>query len=383
MAKLASSSSALALHFLRRLLCAHSSADPAAALCHAPEPETGHETSPRSPCIVARLMGLDAMPGAEAPAPMSLRRSRSASSAAAEGSPAVVRPSASLRERPAYLRRESDEFLLLSFSPDGHRGRDVREELEFLLAAAGGEMGPDGGAGEQRRRSNGRGRKLRFGGDEAGRRVFRRRKVLAAAECERDAQSTSPVSVLEAAQDESSATTTTTTSSSSSFSVEEVEHAEPPCCSATSDQAHTTLEQQNSRMKLLHADFDQNFQLDNDLTPARSSCHVSRCSDNREGRNKRVVNRAEVVTPDVAGIWQPICRLVEEDLKNMEWQTRDAAIVVAEIESGIFDQVICEMMDELMQGRSEAVRPLSLRSISKKQLCGKNFLQTRGAIGCY
>ena len=35
-----------------------------------------------------------------------------------------------------YIRQESDEFLLLSFSPEGHHGRDVREELEFLLAAA-------------------------------------------------------------------------------------------------------------------------------------------------------------------------------------------------------------------------------------------------------
>ncbi|KAJ1261423.1 hypothetical protein BS78_09G028700 [Paspalum vaginatum] len=371
------SSSALALHLLRRLLCAHSSADgPAAAPGHVAEPE--HETTPRSPCIVARLMGLDAMPGAETP----LRRSRSASAEGSPGPRAVVQASASLRERPAYLRRESDEFLLLSFSPDGHRGRDVREELEFLLAAAGGEEGVDGGAGGQRRRrSNGHRRRLRFGADDAeagsGRRVFRRRRVPAAAEC--DAQSASPVSVLEA-RDEAS----TTSTSSSPYSVEEVEHAEP-CCSATSvtvDQAHTTLEQQNSRRKLLHADFDQNFQLDN-LTPARSSCHVSRCSDSRERRNKRVVNRAEVVTPDVAGIWQPICRLVEEDLKNMEWPTGDGAVAVAEIESGILDQVMCEMMDELLQGRSEAVRPLPARSISKKQLCGKNFLQTRGAIGCY
>jgi len=51
----------------------------------------------------------------------------------------VVRASASLRERPAYLRQESDEFLLLSFSPedqDPERERDVREELDFLLTAA-------------------------------------------------------------------------------------------------------------------------------------------------------------------------------------------------------------------------------------------------------
>jgi hypothetical protein len=137
----------------------------------------------------------------------------------------VVRASASLREKPAYLMQESDEFLLLSFSPEGHRGRDVREELEFLLAAAEptgrGEGTPDR-APKQRR--NGYCRKLLFGDDEAGSSSGRRRR-MPAAEC--DAQNSSPVSVLEVrdAQEEESTTTT-------SSSLEEVEHAEP--CSATS-----------------------------------------------------------------------------------------------------------------------------------------------------
>ena len=229
------SSSGLALDFLRRLLCARGAA---AAPCHLPTPET----EPRSPCIVARLMGLDAMP-AEAPhaqpptPPLPLRRSRSASSA--EGSPRpspwdapqeqqqprVVRASASLREKPAYLRQESDEFLLLSFSPEGHRGRDVREELEFLLAAAEptgcGERGPDRAP---KHRRNGYCRKLLFGDDEAESSSGRRRR-MPAGEC--DAQNSSPVSVLEVrdAQEEESTTTT-------SSSLEEVEHAEP--CSAAS-----------------------------------------------------------------------------------------------------------------------------------------------------
>jgi len=143
----------------------------------------------------------------------------------------VVRASASLRERPAYLRQESDEFLLLSFSPedqDPERERDVREELDFLLAAAeatasrrGGRVRSDAPGSKQRR--NGRCRRLRFADDEAesaGRVVLRRRTP--APEC--DAHHSSPVSVLET-HDESSTTTT-------SSSLEEVEHAEP--CSATS-----------------------------------------------------------------------------------------------------------------------------------------------------
>lgn len=142
------------------------------------------------------------------------------------------------------------------------------------------------------------------------------------------------------------------------------------------DEAQTTFEQQNSTRQL-HADFDQ---FDN-TSPARSSCHVSRCPD-RERRNRRLVNKAEVITPEVSGIWQPICRLLEEDLRNMEWPTRDGANVIAEIESGVLEHLICETTKELVQGRSETVHPFALPSIHKKQLGGKNG-QTRRAIGCY
>lgn len=96
-----------------------------------------------------------------------------------------------------------------------------------------------------------------------------------------------------------------------------------------------------------------------------------------------MVNKDEVIVPEVSGIWQPICRLVEEDLKNMEWLTRDGANVVAEIEYGILEHLICEMVDELPRGMSETVQhPFPLRYISKKQLGGKN-VQTRRAVGCY
>ncbi|CAN6331285.1 unnamed protein product [Urochloa humidicola] len=384
MAKLASSSG-FALDFLRRLLCARSAGnadEPAAAPRGVAPPDhiLTPETEPRSPCIVARLMGLDAMPTTP---PLPLRRSRSASSAEASPRPSpwdapppspdqprVVRASASLREKPAYLRQESDEFLLLSFSPeDGDgRGSDVAEELEFLLAAAAAESagrGERGAEGTRKQRRNGHCRKLLFGDDEAGCSSGRRRRMAAAPEC--DVQNSSPVSVLEVrdAQEESSTTTTT------SSSLEEAENAEP--CSATSDEVQTTLEQQGSRGKR-HADFNQ-F---DSPSPARSSCHASSRNSDRERRNRRVVNKAEVIAPDVTGIWQPICRLVEEDLKSMKWLVKDGANVVAEMELGILDHLICEMMDELVQGRSET--PLPLRS--KRQMGGKNF-QARRAIGCY
>jgi hypothetical protein len=133
------------------------------------------------------------------------------------------------------------------------------------------------------------------------------------------------------------------------------------------------LEHQISRRKP-HAEFD-----DHDYpSPARSSCHASSRSSDRERRNRRVVNKAEMTAPDVTSMWQPICRLVEEDLKSMKWLVPDSANVVAEMESDIFDHLIHEMMDEIVQGSS--VHPFPMRS--EKQLGVRNF-QTRRAIGCY
>ncbi|KAL6594612.1 hypothetical protein ACP70R_048350 [Stipagrostis hirtigluma subsp. patula] len=363
MAKLASSST-FALDLLRRLLCAHSAGNGSRAGeggGTARRDETRGpatlETEPegRSPCIVARLMGLDAMPAAEGTPhgqPLPLRRSRSASSAEGwppppprPGGASPVRASASLREKPAYLRPESDEFLVLSFSPQ-ERERDLGEDA-FLLASASdtdaetrrGGRGPDGGAkkmtGNRRRR-----RRLRFGDDEAESTSSGSRRMAAASGC--DMQNSSPVSVLEARDGHEESSTTTTSSS-----LEEAEHAEP--CSASSvEESQFTLEQQSSGRKL-HPDVDH---LD-DVSTARSSCRASRSSD-KERRNSRVMNKSESITPDVAAILQPICRLVEEDLKNMEWLTRDGAnIVVAEMESGILDQLVCEAIDELAQLSSD------------------------------
>lgn len=43
-----------------------------------------------------------------------------------------------------------------------------------------------------------------------------------------------------------------------------------------------------------------------DCTPARSNCHVSRCSDS-ERRNRRMMNKSEVIIPVVTDVWQLMC----------------------------------------------------------------------------
>ncbi|KAL6865370.1 hypothetical protein ACP4OV_016521 [Aristida adscensionis] len=405
MAKLASSST-LALDFLRRLLCAQSAGGEVRAarrrgtrgpaqLEQEPEPEP----EGRSPCIVARLMGLDAMPPPPEAVEEPLRRSRSASSA--EGWPPPPPSPARAPPKAAYLRQESDEFLVLSFSP-GERERarrGLRDREDALLLELGsasdtdaaetrrGEGAPgSAAAAEQRSGNRRRRRRLRFSDEEApsspsasGSR--RRRAAAAAAAVECEMENSSPVSVLEARYGHEDSSTTTTTTSSS---LEEAEHA----ATATSEEAQFTLEQQCARSKL-KADFNE---LDN-ASPARSNSHSSRCSD-RERRNRTVVNKEEVIAPDVARIWQPVCRVVEEDIKNMEWLSRDGTnVVAAEMESGILDQLICEAVDELVQLWSDASPVTSSREAPPSRKCsGKTSnckyphprnVQPRQAIGGY
>uniref|UniRef100_A0ACD5W790 Uncharacterized protein n=1 Tax=Avena sativa TaxID=4498 RepID=A0ACD5W790_AVESA len=353
MAKLPQSS--FALDFLRRLLCAHSAPGGDATAGNAARRgddadadadavalrEKAHEgTSPaRSPCIVARLMGLDAMP-TPARDPHTLRRSRSASSA--EGlspppptpccspRPRVARTtSASFSDRPTYLRRENDEFLLLSFSPDDAGDDDDHLSACFSPAYRSGDDAPVPGRKQRRRRRHG----------EPGR---SRRQAAAAEVC--GTENSSPVSVLEA-QEESSSTTTTTTSSSSSSSTEEAEQ-----CSPASDgeeiRPAAPRQEQGSRRKLPQPHFED---LGGHLPPqAVSTCHVSDCSGSNR-RDRRMVNNAEVVAPAAPGIWRTICRLVEDDICGMKRGGRDDANIAAEMESAILEQLICEETEELVQ----------------------------------
>ncbi|KAM0855351.1 hypothetical protein ACQ4PT_049840 [Festuca glaucescens] len=344
MAKLPHSS--FALDFLRRLLCADSARgdialrrgdDAAAAVFREKQEEVASPA--RSPCIVARLMGLDAMPTPPRDQQPALRRSRSASSA--EGlspppptpccspRPRVVRTtSASFSDRPTYLRRENDEFLLLSFSPDDP-GDDDGLSAEYSPPS---RRGADGGNNSRKQR---RERRRRRHG-EPGR---RRRQAAAAEEC--GMENSSPVSVLEA-QEESSTTTTT-----SSSSMEEVDQAEQ--CSPTSDEGEIRLalsQLQGSRRKLLQSPLDDHG---GHLPPeAPSTSCASNCSG-RERRDRRAVNKAEAIAPAATGMWRIICRLVEDDVYGVKWGGRDESNIRDEMESAILDQLICEETDELMQ----------------------------------
>ncbi|XBJ22552.1 hypothetical protein VPH35_000928 [Triticum aestivum] len=373
MAKLAQSS--FALDLLRRLLCAHAAGNAAgggnantvhadAAALRKEEEEEEGAAAARSPCIVARLMGLDAMPTPARDPQQTLRRSRSASSAEGWSSPTpccfggdaprrrVVRTtSASFRDRPTYLRRENDEFLLLSFSPDddGSDDRDAAgwprsdDDDETAVSRRGKRtVDGDGDGAKKQRRGRRRLPRRRCGDEEAESEPGRSRRPVAAAE-ECGLENSSPVSVLEARDGQEESSTTTTTSSSS------VEELEP--CSPSSDGGETrpaARQLQRSRRKLLQANSD-NFGGDPPPAAANPSCRVSKCSD-KERRDRRVVNnKAEAIAPDATGIWRIICRMVERDICGINWQARGGGDIAAEMGSAILDQLIWEQTAELMQ----------------------------------
>ncbi|KQK07890.1 uncharacterized protein LOC104583252 [Brachypodium distachyon] len=374
MAKLAAHSSSFALGFLRRLLCAHTAGESAdTAQKHrggggdaAAAPEEGAEA--RSPCIVARLMGLDAMPTpARDDSPRQLRRSRSASSAEGRSSspptppcrfwdgprPRVVRTtSSSFRDRPAYLRPENDEFLLLSFSPDDKDDDDkAAEEGFFQVASARYDGGDETGKIQRRGRRRVSRRRRRCGDEEAeagpGRSSSRRPATAGGLQ----QQNSSPVSVLEARdgqEEESTTTMTTTTSSSSSSSIDEVEPAEEPWSPTSGENWLALREHQGLRRKLLQPHSED---LSGGLPPAPAvprTSHVSNFSYG-ERRGMRLLNKVEVIAPDATSIWRNICRLLEKDICGMKWEARDDGDLATEMEREILDQLICEETDELMQ----------------------------------
>ncbi|BAF16452.1 uncharacterized protein [Oryza sativa Japonica Group] len=346
-------SSTLALDFLRRLLCAHAAAgnagggddDGAVVVQVQVQQEEG-----MSPCVVARLMGLDAMPPPPPetecqPLRRQRRRRRSRSVSSAEGWPPPPAP---------YLKEEGDEFIVLSFSPDAASRHDNGE--------------PDGKSGHVGAKKQSGGcprRKLHYGGDddddEAQHPGHGRRRAAAT---ERGMPSSSPVSVLHAqhsssSSSSSSTTTTTTTTTTSSCSSEEVGPSSP---SPTSEEIRLANNQQSSRRKL-QPDF--NDDLDNPLSPETSSCHVSKCSESGM-RNRSVMNKSEVFIPGVSGTLQFICRLVEEDLNSVIWLTSDSENIAADMVSEILDQLTSETADELMQTGSETVHSSPGRLISMK-----------------
>ncbi|CAL9123362.1 unnamed protein product [Musa textilis] len=103
---------------IRRLLCASLRHN-----VHSQGVAMQKKKPPASPCVVARLMGLDSMPVFPYTPPDSVKRSRSAESwpgvSCSEGSRGMqIKTSVSFRGAPTYLRQENEEFLVLSFAPE-------------------------------------------------------------------------------------------------------------------------------------------------------------------------------------------------------------------------------------------------------------------------
>lgn len=124
---------------LRRLRCKnfqHSSLDAENFDANIKEEQ---KKPPQSPCLVARLMGLDTMPVHPYTPTESMSRSRSTNSAdgfygflsGKRNWIAKHRTSQSFREEPTFLRKENEDFLVLSFAPDEKSKIDFGELKEM------------------------------------------------------------------------------------------------------------------------------------------------------------------------------------------------------------------------------------------------------------
>ncbi|URE35287.1 hypothetical protein MUK42_06475 [Musa troglodytarum] len=107
---------------VRRLLCASLRGDG-----HGDCSKKKKKKPPATPCIVARLMGLDSMPVFPYTPPETVTRSRSTNSVESwpgflcserSSDTAQIRTPSSFREAPTYLRQENDDFLVMSFTPE-------------------------------------------------------------------------------------------------------------------------------------------------------------------------------------------------------------------------------------------------------------------------
>ncbi|CAL9187825.1 unnamed protein product, partial [Musa hybrid cultivar] len=349
---------------IRRLLCASLRHN-----VHSQGVAMQKKKPPASPCVVARLMGLDSMPVFPYTPPDSVKGSRSANSAeswpgvsCSEGSSGVqIKTSLSFRGAPTYLRQENEEFLVLSFAPESKaettmaKGRkdkastgDSKEReanrTERRVAEKKTRNQQKNSHKQQqnlpeREHKNGRGsvvpspkEKLRrdsctvtkLGGENAKAAEQKKMQKLAAAQAKNEAgcssQDSSPVSVLD-------------------YGIMDGEYSisiSPP----TSGNADDERRQQSPRRRL-----SSKFENLNSTSPCSQTETISGIT--KSSRTEQVVRR------DWSHIWEKICTLTEEDLKSTTWPSGDVwrseevGEIAAAVALEMLDVVVMETASEL------------------------------------
>ncbi|KAG1339090.1 putative transcriptional regulator ATRX [Cocos nucifera] len=352
------------------------------------------QRSMRSPGIVARLMGLEAMPVCPyAPASELIGRSRSTNSLESwpgflseRSQSPPVRTSQSFREVPTYLRQENEDFLLLSFTPDdkeetmgsnGMRRGSRFREMKERKSEDGDRVKRETGSIEENKKKNRRDehqhrrkknvpRKTREEVEDSA--VHARKKNVRRRGC----QGTKAEDLIEPTEhmempimlERSSIAkkklqnarekveSECSSQDSSPVSVLDLAYTDDDCC--INDNSSPTLEeekptvQQSSRRKL-----SSNFENVSCLSPSIGFATVSkdggmRSFDKESKRSRQPVQHC----PDFSDAWGNICRRAEEDLKKSAWISKEmwtpegVEDIAADLGLEIFDLLLCEVVCE-------------------------------------
>lgn len=318
-----------------------------------------------SPCIVARLMGLESTPACPGAASELIGRSRSVKSLESwPGLPSGrsdrphVWTSQSFREAPVYLRQENEEFLLLSFTPDDkeetvasnamrHRVgfREIKERKSEDRAGVEKESRTPRRSGERKSKSRGVEKQLCHKENVAERKHEAEDSAVRSPKKDahrKGCQGTEAADLIEPITDREMPLMSDRPSTAKKKLENTQGKVEPECssqnsspvsvldlayidddCSINSNSSSTEEEkqpkQQSSRTKL-----SSNFENVNCLSPNIDLVTFSRDGGTRSlDKESKRSSKPEQDCPEFADSWEKICRLAEEDLKNSTWISKE------------------------------------------------------------
>lgn len=304
-----------------------------------------------SPGIVARLMGLESLPAFPYVQPETISRTRSANSVEAWKAPGLLgeqrsgnvgselRKSQSFREVRSYLRKESEEFLVLSFG-------DYDECEAFELNTKKMDIGF-----EQCNTKESRGEKKLVEKKRS-----RNKSVVNSAEIKQSdtKSSVSPLGKHFSGSEKGMKPNEIAERSSScrkkiSFGQEEMEME----CSS----------QNSSPVSILDLPLDADGDCLTSPDSSISVCKVSMLKSEEEDSRKKVSLEVEdesnkarkcgLVAHDLSDIWAHICRLGEDDLNNSKWfkakmdKTEEAEEIGYEIGHEILELLVNEAVFDM------------------------------------
>ncbi|RWW12040.1 hypothetical protein GW17_00024311 [Ensete ventricosum] len=322
---------------------------------------------PATPCIVARLMGLDSMPVFPYTPPETVTRSRSTNSVESwpgflcserSSGAAQIRTPSSFREAPTYLRQENDDFLVMSFTPE--------DKARSVMVKAGDSKerkkgGKNNGAKKEIRRTEQRSR-------AAGKQI-QKQNVPQRKHCSgKDSVMSSP----------NKACGTTKSGGSDAKPAKQKEtpvtderarrKSRAGCsshpstdgaCSPGFNPPRSGNSITGSLLSSANAEAERKLtsKLEKLNSTSPSSHPVTSSSDRGTDLSSvtttKKSSKAEQASPDWCQIWEKTCMLTEEDLKNSTWTSReiwrskDAGEIGAVVALEMLDLVLMETVSQM------------------------------------